>query len=208
MYGIDCQRCHGPAANHVQYQLDNPTVKTAKYITPYKSLSRALKVNMCAVCHGGSDLKAEKSTFFYKPGDNLASFYDPDFGLNNNPDVHGNQAKLLAMSKCYMNSPSLTCTTCHDVHSKEKNDEALMSQKCITCHKVETHPKMAAQLGSALTTKCIQCHMPAIPSTVISFKQSAKKETSQYLLHTHRIAIYPEQTQQILSLIKNSGSSR
>lgn len=209
IYGIDCQRCHGPAANHVQYHSDNPTDKTAKYITTYKSLNRQLKVNMCAVCHGGNDLKVEKSTFKYKPGDNLASFYDPDFGMSNTPDVHGNQAKLLAMSKCYINSANLTCTTCHDVHQKEKPDAALLSQKCMDCHKAQTHNfcKMAPQLRRAITTKCIECHMPTLPSQVISFKMSAKKETSQYLLHTHRIAIYPEQTAQILSFIKNTKIS-
>jgi hypothetical protein len=210
MYGIDCQRCHGPAANHVQYHLDNPTAKTAKYITTYNSLSRQLKVNMCAVCHGGSDLKTEKSTFFYKPGDNLASFYDPDFGFNHNPDVHGNQSKMLAMSKCYINSANLTCTTCHNVHQKEKNDPVLVSQKCMDCHKTETHNfcKMAPVLGNIITTKCVDCHMPVLPSNVISFKQSAQKETSQYLLHTHRIAIYPAQTKQILSLLNNTQSSK
>ncbi|MDB4925065.1 hypothetical protein [Mucilaginibacter sp.] len=209
MYGIDCQRCHGPAANHVQYHFDNPTDKKAKYITTYNSLNRQLKVNMCAVCHGGNDLKTEKSTFGYKPGDNLASFYDPDFGFNTSTDVHGNQAKLLAMSKCYLNSPMLTCTTCHNVHQQEKNDPVLLSQKCLDCHKEQTHNfcKMAPQLGSAITGKCIDCHMPTLPSKLISFKMSATKEASQYLLHTHRIAIYPEQTNQILLLIKNAKHS-
>jgi nitrate/TMAO reductase-like tetraheme cytochrome c subunit len=209
IYGIDCQRCHGPAAEHVQYHLDNPTDKTAKYIKTYNALSRQLKVDMCAVCHGGNDLKTEKSTFKYKPGDNLASFYDPNFGANSNPDVHGNQAKLLEMSRCYLNSPKLTCTTCHNVHQQEKTDPALLSQKCMDCHKEQTHNfcKMASQIGSSITKKCIDCHMPTLPSNVISFKMSAKKETSQYLLHTHRIAIYPEQTSKILSLIKNAKYS-
>jgi hypothetical protein len=205
MYGIDCQRCHGPAANHVEYHLDNPEDKKAKYITTYNSLNRQLKVDMCAVCHGGNDLKVEKSTFKYIPGDNLASFYDPPFGMSYEPDLHGNQAKMLSMSKCYINSANLTCTTCHDVHQSEKKDPLISSQKCMDCHKEQTHNfcKMAPVLGNAITGKCIDCHMPALPSKAISYKMSAAKQTSQYLLHAHRIAIYPEQTKQILSLIKN-----
>lgn len=40
IYGIDCERCHGPAANHVNFHLANPDEKTAHYIKTYKSLSR------------------------------------------------------------------------------------------------------------------------------------------------------------------------
>jgi nitrate/TMAO reductase-like tetraheme cytochrome c subunit len=208
IYGIDCQRCHGPAAQHVQFHLDNPATKAAKYITTYKSLNKQLKVSMCAVCHNGNDVQTQKSTFGYKPGDDLASFYDP-FGRSNTPDVHGNQTSLLTMSKCYINSANLTCTTCHDVHQQEKYDPVISSQKCLDCHKTETHNfcKIAPQLGSTITGKCIDCHMPAMPSKLISFKMSAQNQKSPYLLHTHQIAVYPEQTQQILSLLKTVKKS-
>ena len=43
IYNIDCERCHGPAAQHVKFQLDNPAVKEAKYIATYKSLTRVGK---------------------------------------------------------------------------------------------------------------------------------------------------------------------
>jgi hypothetical protein len=207
IYGIDCQRCHGPAAKHVNYHLDNPADKKAKYITGYQSLTRQMKVNMCAVCHGGSDLKTLRSTFKYQPGDTLANYYYPDFGLiNNKPDVHGNQAKLLEMSKCYMNSSTLSCTSCHNAHVKENDNMALYSQKCMDCHKPQTAGfcKMAPQMGSAIYTRCIDCHMPAMPSKLISYKMSEQQHTSDYFLHTHRIAIYPEQTKKILSFIKSA----
>jgi hypothetical protein len=123
--------------------------------------------------------------------------------------VHGNQATLLQRSKCYINSTNLTCTTCHDVHQQEKHDPVISSQKCLDCHKTETHNfcKMAPQLGNAITGKCIDCHMPAMPSKLISFKMSAQNQNSPYLLHTHQIAVYPAQTKQILSLIKNIKKS-
>lgn len=208
IYGIDCQRCHGPAAQHVQFHLDNPATKTAKYIVAYSTLNRDLKVNMCAVCHNGNDIKTERSTFAYKPGDDLASFYDP-YGRTNAPDVHGNQTSLLTMSKCYINSANLTCTSCHDVHQQEKHDPLLSAQKCLACHKTETHNycKMAPALGNAITSKCIDCHMPAMPSKLISFKMSAQTQRSSYLLHTHQIAVYPDQTQQIIALLKTTKKS-
>jgi hypothetical protein len=207
VYGIDCQRCHGPAANHVNYHTENPEDKQAKFIKPYKSLTRQQKLDMCGVCHSGSDLKAERSTFNFHPGDTLMNFFDPAFGaVNHDPDVHGNQTKLLAMSKCFASSAIMTCTTCHNSHEKETGNLVGYSQKCMTCHKPEDHNfcRIAPRLGGALNTKCIDCHMPALPSKVISFKMTDAKETSPYLLRTHRIAIYPEQTAEVLQMLKNT----
>src|SRR5206468_3484039 len=40
VYGIDCERCHGPAINHVNFHLAYPEIKQAKYIVTHRSLSR------------------------------------------------------------------------------------------------------------------------------------------------------------------------
>src|ERR1700712_1558879 len=42
IYGIDCEKCHGPATQHVAWQTENPTATTAKYITNPATLSRQL----------------------------------------------------------------------------------------------------------------------------------------------------------------------
>ena len=54
IYNIDCERCHGPAARHVDFHTAHPDQKQAKYIVSYKSLSRSQKIDMCAVCHSGN----------------------------------------------------------------------------------------------------------------------------------------------------------
>ncbi|MVN22802.1 multiheme c-type cytochrome [Mucilaginibacter arboris] len=205
VYGIDCQRCHGPAAEHVNYHLDNPEDKHARFIKTYQSLTRQGKVEMCAVCHSGNDQKIERSTFLYKPGDTLSRFIEPDFGGEiHEPDVHGNQAKLLARSKCYASNVTMTCTTCHNSHTKESNNLNAYNAKCFTCHNIETHNfcKMAPQLGNTINTKCIDCHMPAISSKIISYKIAGATKASSYQLHTHQIAVYPQKTQEILQMIK------
>ncbi|WDF53772.1 cytochrome c3 family protein [Mucilaginibacter sp. KACC 22063] len=203
IYGIDCQRCHGPAAEHVKYQSDHPDDKQAKFIVRYADLPRERKVEMCAVCHSGNDLQVERSTFFYKPGDTLSRYLETDFGNTVEPDVHGSQAKLLAMSKCYLKSQTMTCTTCHSSHAQNNNNVVSYSQKCMTCHKTESHNfcKLAPQLGNAINTKCIDCHMPAQSSKLISYKKNRANTTSDYLLHTHRIAVYPAVTQQVIKLL-------
>jgi hypothetical protein len=207
IYGIDCQRCHGPAAQHVEFQTENPEVKTAKFIATYKTLNREQKVQMCAVCHSGNDREMIRSVFTYKPGDDLAAFYDP-FGMPSKiADVHGNQTGLLYQSKCFVNTATMTCTTCHDTHVKETGNLIAYSQKCLGCHSEDKHNycKLAPQLGTAITNKCIDCHMPSMPSRLINYKTSAAKKVSDYNLHTHRIAVYPDKAKEIIAYIKNGA---
>ena len=92
IYGIDCERCHGPAADHVNFHKSNPGVKEAKYITPWKSLSRERKLDACAVCHSGNDAGMQQSTFSFRPGDTLSNFQFPSFGSASvEADVHGSR---------------------------------------------------------------------------------------------------------------------
>ncbi|HYH14175.1 MAG TPA: multiheme c-type cytochrome, partial [Flavisolibacter sp.] len=47
IFGIDCERCHGPSINHVNYHNAFPEVKEAKYMTRIKALSRQQKLDVC-----------------------------------------------------------------------------------------------------------------------------------------------------------------
>src|SRR5690606_34482470 len=104
--GIDCERCHGPAAKHADFHLNNPSQKDAHYITAVRGLSRQQKLDMCAVCHSGNQQKLQKSTFSFLPGDVLSDFYYPDFSRPDisDFDVHGNQYQLLTASQCFIQS--------------------------------------------------------------------------------------------------------
>jgi predicted CXXCH cytochrome family protein len=145
IYGIDCERCHGPAAKHAEYQLKNPAEKAAKYITLYKSLSRNQKNDACAVCHTGTDGKALKSTFTFKPGDKLEDFLEQDSKGNNDPDVHGKQMQLLASSQCFIQSKTMDCNTCHSIHgSRTTQTLSSYSNKCISCHELVQHSLIAS----------------------------------------------------------------
>jgi hypothetical protein len=194
VYGIDCERCHGPAASHVNYHLANPKVKTAKYIVPGSSLSQQQKLDMCAVCHSGNDKVKLESRFRFRPGDTLTNFLmdRQDQAGTNGFDVHGNQYKLMSESKCFLASKKMTCSTCHDPHKDATDGVAFYSQKCMACHSAAGHNfcPMAASLGPAIKNNCIDCHMPRKSSEAISFKLAGNPQTSSYLLRTHRIAIY------------------
>ena len=190
IYGIDCERCHGPAAQHVEFQLKHPEEKAGKYISRYKSLSRKQKTDACAVCHTGSDRKSIKSTFAFKSGDNLDEFLDKKSELVADPDVHGQQMQLLAASQCYIKSNTLDCNSCHSVHDTKPKTLTDYSNKCISCHQTVTHTAKTMSSNPMLKSNCIDCHMPMKSSKAISFKLAGKSKVADYLLRTHKIAVY------------------
>jgi len=202
IYNIDCERCHGPAAEHVKFQMDNPTVKEAKYIATYKSLTREQKINMCAVCHSGANSIMVKPTFGFKPGDTLSNYMKiPPENLSSNYkeiDVHGDQRGMLATSRCFAMS-AMDCATCHDTHHNERGNTVLFANRCLNCHNdASAHQcKLNGQLSATLLkNNCISCHMPASPSKLIVAGKSGA------MVHTHHIAVYPDETQKILGYLK------
>jgi Cytochrome c554 and c-prime len=204
--GIDCERCHGPGTNHVNFHTEFPEEKKAKYIVKFSSLTRSQKLDACAVCHGSAKDNFQISSFVFKMGDTLNKFKESTF-LKQDPnpatlDVHGNQNGLLAFSKCFLMS-NMDCTTCHDVHQNQSANLALYSQKCMSCHNEANHNfcKMAPKLGAAIKNNCIDCHMPLKPSGIISVASTHGQKQDPYLVRTHRIAVYPEETQKIQAFI-------
>ncbi len=194
IYGIDCQRCHGPAANHVNYHTIYPEEKKAKYIVTNSSLNAQQKLDMCAVCHSGNDQEKLKSRFYFKPGDTLSNFYlyMPGDKYKTNFDVHGNQQRLLAESKCFLQSGTLNCSSCHNPHTNASSNLATYSQKCMGCH-TEANKNFCIvkpAAGISIKDNCIDCHMPKKPSEAISFYQQGNTQLSFYLLRTHKIGIY------------------
>jgi hypothetical protein len=115
----------------------------------HEQLKRPKGVDVCARCHGG-----------------LA-----DAGHPPAPDVHGNQTGLLKASRCYQQSRTMTCATCHDVHTVQR-DTAALSMRCAACH--------ACKSDQATPARCVDCHMP--------LEQSKLIEVQSY--RTHRIAVY------------------
>jgi hypothetical protein len=118
LYGVDCERCHGPAANHVAFQSRHPEEKQAKFIVNPARLSRQQKLDNCALCHSGIR-EMTRPSFSFVAGDTLDHYSLPDYELDSAAklDVHGNQYGLLTASKCFKMS-SMDCSSCHHVHVK------------------------------------------------------------------------------------------
>jgi hypothetical protein len=213
IYGIDCEKCHGPGAQHVAFHQANPSERSARFIINARLLPRQQRLDACALCHSG--LREEKKPpFSFAVGDRLDDFstpkYDPD--SISTLDVHGNQYGLLTSSKCFIMS-QMDCSSCHNVHRNEVNSPKLYSTRCMSCH----HPArndamqdaaahactMPATPGLVLANNCIDCHMPALPSRKIFLVLSSASKTTPDLVRTHRVAIYPQSTTEYLKKLKD-----
>lgn len=193
--GIGCQRCHGPAAAHVNYHQQNPGIKSAAFMVAGKSAGRQQQLDACALCHSGNDKRKIQSRFNFRPGEMLTAYFLPGAAADSSRhfDVHGNQYNLLKQSACFLQS-SMTCSTCHDPHGSAALPAALYSQKCMSCHKPGTadYCTLTPAEGMVLQDNCIDCHMPKEASAAISFQLSGNTISSSYLLRSHRIAVYKE----------------
>lgn len=166
VYGIDCERCHGAAAAHVEFQSAHPEEKQAKYITTISSLKNRQRLDMCGLCHSG--LKTpQKPAFSYKPGDPLSDYFFPDPGKPakaTEMDVHGTQYQLFTASKCSVMSTDMNCSSCHNPHAKESDDITVFSQRCMTCHSTtgDHFRKQKGFAASVLAVNCIDCQKKVI----------------------------------------------
>ncbi len=203
--GVSCEKCHGPAAQHVEFQTSHPQEKLAKFIVNPASLSRQLQLDVCTVCHGGN-IEKTKPSFQFTAGKNLADYFkidtaSIDVANNGNVDVHGNQYGLLKASKCFQLS-KMTCNTCHNTHENQRNQAALFSQKCVSCHNTitEDFKTPAHNKTIAIDKNCIDCHMPAQPSKAIAVNIEGEEFPRASLIRTHFISIYPDATKKFKAL--------
>jgi len=200
IYGVDCERCHGPAAKHVQYEQQHPDDKSGNFIIKPRLFSRQQKLDMCAMCHAGS-LNQIKPSFSFQAGDKLNDYftYNTIATSAENLDVHGNQYGMLSLSKCFL-SPELTCNSCHSSHKNETGQISLFSQRCMSCHRRE-HGSFCTQKNlpdSVLTQNCIDCHMPVRKSNTIVFLEENTGNQVAATMRSHLIRVYPDEAKEKL----------
>lgn len=209
--GIDCEKCHGRATKHVSFHTEHPEEKQGKYIVNQASLSRQQQLDMCRLCHDGS-IKKITPSFSFQAGDNLSDHFTTDSiattAVNNdNVDVHGNQFGLLKASKCFLQSNTMTCNTCHNSHENERGNLAVFSQRCMTCH--TTEHKNIAGLNTAqqktINTNCIDCHLPAKPSRTLTLFLSEMETPAVAVVRSHFISVYPEEVKKYIEGLKKTN---
>jgi len=205
VYRIGCEKCHGSGVKHVAFHQANSKDSSAKFIVNPAHFTRQQNLDLCALCHGGR-LEKTRPSFSFQPGDQLADFFRVDT-LPPDParvDVHGNQYGLLRSSKCFLQSETMTCGSCHDPHKKQRSQMAMFSKTCISCHNDanEKHCPLQKTIGPSIESNCVDCHMPLKESRAIAVLLPGRISPLAAKIRSHLIAIYPDETQKVMTMMK------
>jgi Cytochrome c554 and c-prime len=190
--GIFCETCHGSGRNHIAKQRSGSSGGTRadddSILNPNR-FSRDRQVDLCALCHSGTQREEAAPAFSFVPGEPLTNYFRPLLSAEvERPDVHGNQVGLLRRSRCFLSSPNLSCSTCHDVHAAER-PAAAYSDRCLTCHQWQSCG-VAKKIGRRIADNCIDCHMPVQATNVIVSETAGK--VTRATMRNHWIKVYPD----------------
>lgn len=192
---IGCERCHGPGKSHVAEQRAirdghrAPKTAAAAIVNPAR-LARSLSEAICAQCHlstGAIAIARGRKMSDFRPGmpltDICTSYCRKE--ANSQMTVAGH-VEQLRLSKCYLSSQTLSCTTCHDPHADlepaEKRSSAMRT--CIECHTEQGCSLAIAERSRQPSgNDCISCHMP-----------QADTEVPHVAFTHHRIGIHSATT--------------
>ena len=196
LYGIDCERCHGPLQEHVDYRLGKKPRAKSDFVVKIDTLERQLQMDVCAQCHAGLRSRQLKGNpFSYVVGEKLEDYMQNYYSGRPQAelDVHGNQIGLLKSSECYKNSSVMNCTTCHSPHENQRDRNEDFNAKCIGCHATASQ-QHADTDQFALNNNCVQCHMPMFPSNTMKIRLDPDGAEKAVDIRTHLIGIYVNNT--------------
>jgi predicted CXXCH cytochrome family protein len=209
LLGVTCEKCHGPGRDHVAWHKANPDAKSGKEIVHPGSLSRENLMAVCGQCHSNAP-KYAAEPFTFKPGEPLDRYFKTLHSQFPEDDHVANQDTYLRQSKCYQQSETMTCITCHNPHHPEEHATPVRQQTCLKCHAADKCTDQP-QLPTDVRDNCIGCHMPHVNKIQVHFFTSKDAYVPPAKRYEHRIGIYPLQRQEMIleSLRKkNDAESR
>ncbi|HYL37904.1 MAG TPA: tetratricopeptide repeat protein [Bryobacteraceae bacterium] len=173
--GIDCQRCHGPGAEHVRLaRAGASSEQVRRNIANPARLPAERRMDVCLQCHlettsfplPNSIVRYERAPFSYRPGEPLGDFmlhfdHAPGTGYDDKFEIAGGAYRLM-QSACFQKSNgALGCTTCHNPHDAPRGEQAARhyTAVCRQCHAAALD-RLVASERHPRSSDCTGCHMP------------------------------------------------
>jgi tetratricopeptide (TPR) repeat protein len=181
---IGCERCHGPAGNHLKAVASLRNGKSTSAAHPPKDFDLGIArpaltsgseiVGLCGQCHSPRDGFIKLS-----PG---------------SPDSVRFQGTTLKWSRCFTESGNkLDCVSCHDPHRNVVTSAEWYESRCLQCHssseagavrpsRSNSHLDRVAHTICPIDSarNCLNCHMPKV-STVM-----AHARFTDHFIRVHR----------------------
>lgn len=195
VYGVGCERCHGPGRDHVAYHRAHPGDPAGQAIVNPGRQSRKGQLDVCAQCHSQAE-QIHRPAFSYRPGEDLGAYMT----IRSSQDSHvfgvhsNNQMQQLTSSRCFAASGTLTCTDCHNPHRLERGRLDVFSRRCLNCHERESC-EIATTIGDVALRNCIDCHMPKRADDETWFRTTENERLAPVMMRDHRIGVFPEETE-------------
>ncbi len=189
-WGIGCEACHGPGAEHVA-RMDAPirrvlsTLGADGTMVDPRTLSVDRSSEICGRCHGQriardiADVLAHGDGFV--PGDRLADTSRPitkdatvagapelgfssRFWPDGTPRLSAYEYQGLIGSACFAEGRGLGCGGCHSMHGNEPAMQLRSDfdpvTSCVRCHGGATLSGGPEHGGHGDRVACVDCHMP------------------------------------------------
>ncbi len=166
-HAIGCERCHGPGNSHIAFHAGNGT---DAIIHPHK-LSREKSEAICQQCHlqaWVSVTAPDTDPWDLRPGQSLIENRS-DYQIDGHDEFKlVGHVEQLHQSKCYIESDTLTCITCHEPHHSvpEKERVDYHRNACLACHTSQACGVELKDREVANQNACASCHMPKLPTNV------------------------------------------
>ena len=163
--GVSCERCHGPAVEHIKRLKSGLTAGGLSIVNPAK-LDAEARDSVCWQCHLNGEARVFRKGqdwHSYRPGARLSESLTVFVRDGADPATQvTSHAEDLARSACRRSAGTrLWCGSCHDPHSipTAANRAQWYRAKCERCH--ETHQCTESKaIRARAADNCIPCHMP------------------------------------------------
>lgn len=161
-HALACESCHGDVSGHFE-EMKRPEGNQSKQMVSLSKIPVQARFDVCRQCHleGIKVRKSKSKTGDYEPGKLLSDFYEVFIPSNGESDDFGfaSHAERLQQSECFQKSgEKLTCTTCHNPHSKGPESVDFYNQACRNCHS-SGHEKECSKTAGIKAADCKSCHM-------------------------------------------------